>query len=287
MTEPFRLACVQLNAGNDMKGNIAVATELIRDAVRDGADFVALPECSVMMEVGRKNVLDRALPEENHPALETFQEVAAALGVWLLPGTLTVRLRDERVANRGYLIDPEGEIRARYDKIHMFDVDLEGGESYRESATYRAGASACVAETPWGLMGFTVCYDVRFPHLYRQLAQAGAIFTAVPSAFTQPTGRAHWHVLMRARAIETGSYIFAPAQCGEHPRGRRTYGHSLIVDPWGEVLADGGESPGVIVAEIDPARVASVRRSLPSLTHDRPYAAPSVPQPRHLRAAGD
>jgi predicted amidohydrolase len=287
MTDPFRLACVQLNAGNDMKGNIAMATELIRDAVSDGAQFVALPECSVMMELGRKNVLAKAVSEDDHPALDTFREVASAMGIWLLPGTLTILLDDERVANRGFLIGPDGEIRARYDKIHMFDVDLDGGESYRESATYRAGASACLAETPWGMMGFTICYDVRFPHLYRQLAQAGAMFMAVPSAFTRPTGRAHWHVLLRSRAIETGSYVFAPAQCGEHPRGRQTYGHSLIVDPWGEILAEAGEEPGFIAADIDPARVASVRRALPSLTHDRPYAAPAAPLRRHLRAAGD
>jgi len=287
MTEPFRLACVQLNAGNDMKGNIAAASELIGDAVRAGAQLVALPECAVMMEVGRRNVLAKAMPEEGHPALETFRELAAAWRIWLLPGTLTIPVEGDRVANRGYLIDPTGAVVSQYDKIHMFDVDLEGGESYRESGTYRPGDAACLAETPWGLMGLTICYDLRFPHLYRQLAQSGAMFIAVPSAFTRPTGRAHWQVLLRARAIETGAYVFAPAQCGEHPRGRKTYGHSLIVDPWGEVLADAGEEPGFVIAEIDPARAEGVRRSLPSLSHDRPYAAPAVPRAPRVRAAGD
>jgi predicted amidohydrolase len=226
------------------------------------------------METGRDAVLAQARPEDDHPALAAFCGLARDLEVWLLGGSLSVLLPGDKVANRSFLIDSGGGIRARYDKIYMFDVDLEDGESYRESATYRPGGAAVLAETPWGGLGMTVCYDLRFPQLYRDLAQAGASLLAVPSAFTRPTGEAHWEVLLRARAIENAAYVFAPAQCGEHPHGRLTYGHSLIVDPWGAVLADGGVSPGYVIAEIHPARVDEVRRSLPSLTHDRPYRNP-------------
>ena len=284
MSAPFRLACIQVNAGNDMAANISAASDLVRAARDGGADFIALPECAAMMEMGRENTLAKAQPESSHAALAAFRTLAAETGAWLLAGSLTIDLGGDQVANRCYLLDADGGIAAAYDKIHMFDVDLEGGESYRESSTYRPGDAACVAELPYGLLGVTVCYDLRFPGLYRDLAQAGAGLLAVPSAFTRPTGRAHWHVLLRARAIENGAYVFAPAQCGTHPHGRKTYGHSLIVDPWGEVLADGGEQPGVIMAEIDPARIAEARRTLPSLTHDRPYANPAAPKPR-LRAA--
>ena len=187
---------------------------------------------------------------------------------------------ENRLANRSFLIDNSGAIVARYDKIHMFDIDLPNGESYRESGAYRPGGHTVVAETPWGRLGMSVCYDVRFPHLYRALAQAGADFLGVPSVFTVPTGRAHWHVLLRARAIENGCFVFAPAQWGEHAGGRRSYGHSLIVDPWGEVLADGGEETGIVTARIDPARVAEARRSVPSLTHDRAFTPPElIPRP--------
>ncbi len=271
MSTPFRLACVQVNAGNDMAANIEAASAFARRARADGADFIAFPECVAMMEMGRERTLAKAHPEETHPALAAFRALAGELGVWLLGGSLAVRLEEDRVANRSYLIDPSGKAIASYDKIHMFDVDLDGGESYRESATYRPGGNLTLADTPWGRLGMTVCYDLRFPQLYRDLAHAGATLLSVPSAFTRPTGVAHWEVLLRARAIENGAYVFAPAQCGEHPYGRRTWGHSLIVDPWGTVLADGGEVPGYVIAEIDPAKVDEVRRSLPSLTHDRPY----------------
>src|SRR5207247_1825859 len=183
---------------------------------------------------------------------------------------------EERLANRSFLIDAGGAIVSRYDKIHMYDIDLPGGESYRESNAYRPGGRTIVAETPWGRLGMSVCYDVRFPHLYRALAQAGADFLAVPSVFTVPTGRAHWHVLLRARAIENACFVFAPAQWGEHTAGRKSYGHSLIVDPWGEVMADGGEAVGVVTARIDPARIAEARRSVPSLTHDRAFTPPAL-----------
>src|SRR5207247_624333 len=191
---------------------------------------------------------------------------------------------EERLANRSFLIDPAGAIVARYDKIHMFDIDLPGGESYRESNAYRPGGGTVVAETPWGRLGMSVCYDVRFPHLYRALAQAGADFLTVPSVFTVPTGRAHWHVLVRARAIETGCFVFAPAQTGVHAEGRLTYGHSLIVAPWGEVLADAGEEVGFITAQIDPARIEEVRAMVPALRHDRSFAPPAS---RLVQAAGE
>ena len=272
----FRLACVQVNAGDDMAANVAQASALARAARAAGADLVALPECVALMEPRRARVIELAAPEDSHPALAAFRALARELGVWLLAGTVTVRTDEERVANRSCLIAPDGGIAARYDKIHMFDVDLPGGESYRESRTYRPGDAAVSAALPWGVLGMTVCYDVRFPHLYRALARAGADFLSVPSAFTRQTGEAHWHVLLRARAIEAGAYVFAPAQCGEHPGKRLTYGHSLIVDPWGRVLADGGEAPGFVMAELDTAAVAKARQALPSLEHDRPFAAPAA-----------
>ena len=273
----FRAACVQVNASNDMAANIGAACALAREARAEGADLVLLPENVAMMEWGRANVIAKAAPEETHPALAAFRDLARETGLWLHCGTLHVRVADGqgddgRVANRSYLLDPTGETRARYDKIHMFDVDLGGGEVYRESATFAPGGRAVTADLPWGRLGLTVCYDVRFPHLYRALAKAGASFLAVPAAFTRTTGRAHWHVLLRARAIETGCYVLAPAQCGEHAGERQTYGHAVIVDPWGEVLADAGEQPGFAIADIDSARVAEARRKVPSLEHDRAYA---------------
>ena len=192
-------------------------------------------------------------------------------GAWLLIGSLSIAVEGGKVANRSLLVDPTGNIVARYDKIHLFDVDLGETESYRESATIAPGDRAVLAETPWGPLGMTVCYDLRFPQLYRTLAQRGALFLSIPAAFTRTTGRAHWHILQRARAIENGAFVFAPAQCGTHAEGRETYGHSLIVDPWGAVLADGGEEPGIVFAEIDPAAVASARNRIPSLRHDRRF----------------
>ena len=271
----LRLACVQLTAGNEMAANIAVAERLVRDAARQ-ADFITLPECAVMLEPSRKLAIEKAAPEASHPGLAAFRALAKETDRWLLVGSLTIRLEGDQLANRSFLIDTAGDVVARYDKIHMFDVQLPGGESYRESATYRPGTAARVVPTPFGVLGMTVCYDVRFPQLYRALAHAGAELLSVPSAFTVPTGRAHWHVLLRARAIETGCYVFAPAQCGVHAGGRLTYGHSLIVDPWGAVIAEAGEQPGVITAEIDLAKVADARSAVPSLTHDRPFTTPGA-----------
>ncbi|HEY3918335.1 MAG TPA: carbon-nitrogen hydrolase family protein [Stellaceae bacterium] len=275
MSASFKAACVQLNAARDIEPNIRAASDLIRRARDAGADLVMTPEVSDMIEPKRAARLEKAREEAAHPMLAAFRALARETGAHLLLGSIMIRTAgEERLANRSFLIAPDGAILARYDKIHMFDVDLPGGESYRESAVFRPGEATTLASLPWGVLGLTVCYDLRFPQLYRALAQGGADFLSVPSAFTVPTGKAHWHVLLRARAIENGCFVFAPAQCGEHAEGRRTYGHSLIVAPWGEVLAEAAEEPGFILAEIDPARIAEARRAVPSLRHDRLFGAP-------------
>jgi predicted amidohydrolase len=271
MAESFIAACVQTNSGRDIDPNIAAATQLIRDASEAGAEFVFMPENVSLLEPDDRLLREKALTEQDHPAVAAFSALATELGIWLLVGSVSVRLPGNKVANRSILIDPRGQLVARYDKIHMFDVDLGNGERYRESATIEPGTAAVVAPTPWGQLGMTVCYDLRFPHLYRKLAKSGAHFLSVPAAFTRTTGRAHWHVLQRARAIENGCYVFAAAQCGDHAEGRQTYGHSLIIDPWGTVLADGGEQPGFVLAKVDPAEVEEARRKIPSLSHDRSF----------------
>lgn len=272
----FKAACIQLNAGREVEPNIRAASELVRRARDAGADLIMTPEVSDMIEPKRALRDEKARLENAHPMLSAFRDLARETGAHLLLGSIVVWTEgDGRLANRSFLIAPDGNILARYDKIHMFDVDLPGGESYRESAVFKPGEGTALASLPWGVLGLTVCYDLRFPHLYRALAQGGADFLTVPSAFTVPTGKAHWHVLLRARAIENGCFVFAPAQCGEHAEGRKTYGHSLIVAPWGEVLAEAGEEPGLILAEIDPAKIAEARRAVPSLGHDRPFAAPA------------
>ena len=259
-----------------MAANIAAAEGFARAAAAAGAKLIGFPENVAFMAPDGQGVREAARPEASHPALARFRALAKELDVWLLIGSLGIAGADDqgRVANRSFVIDSAGDIVTRYDKIHMFDVELPGGETYRESATFCPGAAAVTVATPWAKLGLTICYDVRFPYLYRALAHAGADIIAVPAAFTLTTGRAHWHTLLRARAIETGAFVFAPAQCGSHPRGRKTFGHSLIVDPWGEVLADGGEEPGFIVAEIDLGMVARVRSQIPSLGHDRAFAPP-------------
>ncbi|MDP6304582.1 MAG: carbon-nitrogen hydrolase family protein [Alphaproteobacteria bacterium] len=276
MSSSFKAACVQISSQLDMDANLEAASALVRDAADNGAQMVLLPENVSLMGTNREQALAMAVPEARHKALPVFTELAREKGVWLMVGSLSVRLDEagggeDMLANRSLLISDQGEVMVRYDKIHMFDVNIEGGESHRESETYRPGAQAVVAATPWGGLGMTICYDLRFPYLYRSLAQAGAHFMSVPSAFTRVSGRAHWHVLLRARAVETGCYIFAPAQCGDHANDRQTYGHSLIIDPWGKILAEAGESPCVIAADIDPSRVAAVRAMIPSLKHDRKF----------------
>ncbi len=284
MSSSFTASCIQFTSARDYEPNIRVVSDLVRRARDGGADFVLTPENTGLTEPIGKLRREKARDEANHPVLAALGEVARETGVWLLIGSLAVDLSGEsgtaegerRLANRSYLVDPSGAVVARYDKIHMFDVDLVGGESYRESNAFRPGGRTVLAETPWGILGMTVCYDLRFPQLYRALAQAGADFLAIPSAFTVPTGRAHWQVLMRARAIENGCFVFAPAQWGEHAEGRRTYGHSLIVDPWGAVLADAGEGVGIITARIEVDAIAKARRMVPSLQHDRPFTKPEL-----------
>jgi predicted amidohydrolase len=272
----LHVACVQLNSGPEIADNLAVIGDLVRRARGEGAALIALPENCAMLEPRRPKLLEKVEPEDSHSALRGLRQLAAETGAWLLVGSLAVKLAADKVANRSFLLDDKGGIVASYDKLHMFDVTLASGESYRESSTFQPGGHTVVATTPWARLGMTVCYDLRFPALYRALAEAGAEILTVPSAFTRPTGQAHWDVLLRARAIETGCFVLAPAQTGEHAEGRKTYGHSLIVDPWGEVLADGGEAVGIVTAKLDLARVAAVRGMVPSLIHGRPIPKPEL-----------
>ena len=260
---------------------------MIGEAKTAGADYVLTPEMTNILAAKREQLFAVVVEEEVDASLATFRELARKLGIYVHVGSLAIKISPDRAANRSFLIDPKGDIAARYDKIHMFDVDLAGGESYRESRNYRPGELAVLADLPWGRLGLTVCYDLRFPALYRALAEAGAIFLTVPSAFTKQTGEAHWHVLMRARAIENGCFVFAAAQGGKHENGRDTFGHSLIIDPWGRVLAEGGTDPGVVIAEIDPAEVAAARARIPSLQHGRRFEMlEPMAEPTHLHVVG-
>lgn len=268
----FRAGLVQMCSTRDPDRNIADATDLIRQAVAEGAQYVQTPEVTTLMELDRNRLFSLIEPEEGNPALSHFRSLASELGIWLHIGSMAVKVSAEKLANRSYVISPDGEVVARYDKIHMFDVDLPGGESYKESRNYAPGAAGVVVDLPWGRLGLTICYDLRFPYLHRALAKAGAMFIAGPAAFTKTTGEAHWHALLRARAIETQCFVLAAAQTGMHEIGRATYGHSIVIGPWGETVAEAGTEPGIIVAEIDPALVADVRGRVPSLTHDRSFA---------------
>ncbi|MCA3448899.1 MAG: carbon-nitrogen hydrolase family protein [Rhodobacter sp.] len=276
----MRAGLVQLTVTDDPVGNLPQTLALVRAAAAGGAGFVLTPECTNALSSNRGHQQDILHPEDSDPTLAALRAEAARAGIWLLIGSLGLKTRDDggRFANRSLLIDPTGAITARYDKIHMFDVTLSEAETYRESASYRPGARAVLAETPFGMLGLTVCYDIRFPALYRRLAQGGAQIITVPAAFNHITGAAHWETLLRARAIETGCFILAPAQTGFHAevrgKGRRTHGHSLVIAPWGEVLADAGTDPGVIFAEIDLAEVPRARARVPSLSHDRPFDGP-------------
>jgi predicted amidohydrolase len=276
----MRAGLVQLTVGDDPATNLPDTVALVRQAVDAGAEFVLTPECTNALSSNRDRQRALFRQEQDDLTLAALRHEAARGKIWLLVGSLGLLTQDAdgRFANRSFLIGPDGGIVARYDKIHMFDVNVSATEVYRESAGYRPGTRAVLADTPLGRVGMTVCYDLRFPHLYRRLAKAGAQILTVPAAFNHLTGAAHWEVLLRARAIETGCWVLAPAQCGFHPetagKGRRTHGHSLVVAPWGEVVADGGTAPGITMAEIDLAQVDAARHRVPALTHDRDFEGP-------------
>ena len=267
----LRVACLQLCPSDDLDGNAQAALALAREAVRAGAQFLLLPEYAAVLHGSGRVMRETARSEDAHPLLTELRALARESDVWILIGSLTIPVQDERIANRSVLISGDGELVARYDKIHMFDATLPSGRSIRESSLYQPGAQAVVAGTPWGGLGLSICYDLRFPYLYRALAAAGAVFMAVPSAFTASTGPLHWEALLRARAIENGCFVFAPATCGKHPGDHATHGHSLIVDPMGRVLADGGTEPGICYADLDPGETTRVRGMLPSLAHTRSF----------------
>jgi len=274
----FKLGLIQMNATNMVAENMDSVVEMITQAADRGAELVMTPENTTLMEFDRKTLLAKTFYEEEDPSLPRFSALARERGLWLLIGSMPIKLRGDtgKLVNRSYLFSPEGKIVARYDKIHMFDVDLPDGQSYRESASFQAGEHAVIASLPWGKLGLSICYDLRFGALYRSLAQNGAEMISVPAAFTRVTGEAHWHVLLRARAIECGAFVFAPAQVGQHfnvhGECRETFGHSLIIDPWGNILDDGGNKSGVSVAEIDLSLVQKARRQIPSLSHDRNFS---------------
>lgn len=271
MSEKFIAACVQNCATPDVRADVAALTHLIGHAARDGAKFVALPEYCAGLGTRDGLLYPYAVAEPEHPAVASFTALAAQHKIWLLIGSIGVRAPDGRIFNRGLMCAPDGTIAARYDKLHLFDVDLDGGHSYRESATIAPGSEAVLSPSIGGPIGLSICYDLRFAGLYRVLAQGGAQMLAIPAAFTRITGQAHWHVLNRARAIENGAYVVAPNQYGTLAGGSQCYGHSLIVDPWGRIVAEGGEAETVIIAEIDTAVVAETRARIPSLQHDRPF----------------
>ena len=276
----MRTALIQLTVTDDPAANLAETLAFVRQARAAGAEFVLTPECTNGLWSNRAVQKAVLRLEADDPTLAALREAAATLGIWLLIGSLALLTGDAdgRFANRSFLIGPDGKIAAKYDKIHMFDVNLSETEVYRESAGFRPGASAVLAVTPFARVGMTVCYDLRFPQLYRRLARAGAHILTVPSAFNHLTGAAHWETLLRARAIECGAYVLAPAQTGFHAetngKGRRTHGHSLAIAPWGEVLADAGTDPGVTYVDLDLSRVADARRRVPSLSHDRDFDGP-------------
>jgi deaminated glutathione amidase len=281
----FIAALVQMRTSLLPEPSLEQGIKLIREAANQGANYVQTPEVSNMMQLNRKALFEHLATEEDDLSLKAYRALAKELKIFLHVGSLALRFSPEKAVNRSFLIGPDGVVLASYDKIHMFDIDLPGGESYRESANYQPGETAVITDLPWGRIGLTICYDLRFPALYRALAEAGASFLTVPSAFTRKTGEAHWHVLLRARAIETGCFVFAAAQAGLHENKRETYGHSLIVAPWGEILAEGGAEPGVFRATIDPSKVETARRAVPSLQHGRRFSvvdAKSGPEHLHL-----
>lgn len=276
MTDTFKVALVQTCAKANMAETLVRAEAQSRKAVAQGAQMIVLAEFFSCYDIDEHGIHTGALPEEEHPALSTFAALAAELKVWVVLGSITVPSPDGRAYNRQYVLDDQGIVQATYEKIHLFDVNLGADDRYRESASLQPGERAVVTDTPWGQMGLSICYDVRFPHLYRDMAKAGAMFLTVPAAFTHRSGQAHWHVLLRARAIETGCFVFATCQSGYHGKAR-TYGHSLIVNPWGEILGEGAEDEeDIVIAEINPAEVGIARGRIPALEHDRPYKQPGV-----------
>ena len=284
MSGPFTAAMVQMCTSLSPEASFRQAEGLIREAAGRGADYVQTPEVSNLIQKNRKALFELLASEEEDASLKAYRDLARELKIHLHVGSLALRATPERAVNRSFLIAPDGDILASYDKIHMFDIELEGGESYRESANYQPGETAVISDLPWGRIGLTICYDVRFPALYRALAEAGAYFISVPSAFTVRTGEAHWRTLLRARAIENGCFILAAAQAGRHESGRETYGHSLIVDPWGAVLAEAGVEPGIVMAAIDPVKVETARKSIPSLQHGRRFSlVDPKASPEHLQ----
>ena len=266
-----KIALFQSRTGLDPDRNAQELVRAIGEAAEGSAEMLFTPEISGLVDRDAQRALTKIRSEEEDAVLQACRDACLSNGIWLHLGSLAVRCNSDKLANRGFVIDPQGEIRARYDKMHMFDVDLPTGECWRESALYRGGSEAVMVEnTPVGRLGLTICYDIRFPELFARLAEAGADVISVPAAFTVPTGRAHWHVLLRARAIEAGLFVVAAAQSGAHEDGRQTYGHSLVVDPWGEVLLDMGEETGVATVEIDLSQIAGVRSRIPALRHRRP-----------------
>jgi len=274
----MRAAILQTNTGIDPQANAARLIDAVTRAGGEGADMLFTPEMSGALDMDRARLMSHARTEAEDPVIAAVRDAAARAGLWVHLGSVALRAGDgdERLVNRSLVIDGNGDIRARYDKIHLFDVDLPSGERYRESATYRPGENAALVDTPWGRLGLSICYDMRFPALYQQLTDNGATMIAVPAAFTVPTGRAHWHVLLRARAIEAGVFVIAAAQSGVHEDGRATFGHSLVIDPWGEILLDMGEGAALGFADVDAARVDEVRGRVPAIRHRRPIAAPGL-----------
>ncbi len=282
----FTAACIQLCSSTDVAENIETVERLVRDAVRRGADYVQTPEMTNIVQRDRAALAASIAAEQSDPAVARFAALAAELGIVLHIGSLALKAADGRIANRALIFGRGGHVLARYDKIHLFDVDLPGGESWRESALYHPGDRAVVADLPWLRLGVAICYDIRFPQLFRAQAHADAAALTAPAAFTRQTGEAHWHVLQRARAIENGAFVISAAQAGRHADGRETFGHSIIVAPWGEVLAEaGGDGPEVIVATIDPARSLDARQRIPALKNERPFALPQAAEPVALRTA--
>lgn len=275
MANKFIAGLVQCCAGRDVQRNIDDVSSLIREAASQGAEYVSTPEMTHLLETSGERLAEVASLQVDDAGVSQFAALAKELEIWLNIGSLAIRLKSGRYANRSFLFAPDGTLRASYDKIHMFDVQLGGGETYLESKRYQSGERAVVTPLPWGKLGMTICYDMRFPALYRSLTDAGADILNIPSAFTVPSGRAHWHTLLRTRAIEAGAYVLAAAQTGDHECGRKTYGHSLIVSPWGEVLADGGEDVGVVLAEIDPAEIKAARARIPAYAAKPGWTSPS------------